>query len=158
MQSVGVHPQIDVNSPIILNQGSLIGIWRRSLKQTVIGLNLIDGKLKAYRHSPTALRSRHRATHARLESYLPLYSKAIQFSLHVIMGGTSHQNRCSNVGPVVTCWADNLASAPINNRWMELASCANDFLRSIELWRTHTKKKRKKTGSAMLFFCITRLY
>ena len=129
--------------PALLNQDSstlrqLIGVWRRTMKQTVVGCNLIQEKLKSYRNAE--LRSRQRATHARLESYLPLYARAIlryiQLPLAHAMGVSPDvsllTHRRINIGPVVTCWADNLVSAPVNNRWMELASCANDFLRSTE--------------------------
>jgi hypothetical protein len=125
--------------PKLLDQQStLIGVWRISMKQTVVGCNLIQDKLKSYRNAQ--LRSRQRATHARLESYLPLYARAI---LRYIQLPLAHAIRVSpavsllthrriNIGPVVTCWADNLVSASVKCRWMELGSCANDFLRSTE--------------------------
>lgn len=124
------------------NRCSLSATWRRMMNQIVLG----SQRMMAHERNSSAtlsswsLRSRQRSTHARLDSYMCLFVRAVQLSLlfpiAMSCGGqviVNHPPTVRRMKRSVTRWADNFANAPVNNRWTELANCARETIQSMEI-------------------------
>lgn len=126
---------------VIKTSQQLSATWRRMMSQIVLGCQRLTSHYKTKNGAGTlsnALRSRQRSTHARMDSYMYLFIAAVQLSLlfpiAVSCGGQVIVNDPPTVRRMkrsVTRWADNFASA--NNRWIELAECAQDSIQSMEI-------------------------
>ncbi|XP_045034794.1 endoplasmic reticulum membrane-associated RNA degradation protein isoform X1 [Daphnia magna] len=124
----------------------LSATWRRMMSQIVLGSQRLTAHYNERNSSASStlsswsLRSRQRSTHARLDSYMCLFVRAVQLSLlfpiAVSCGGQVIVNHAPTVRRMkrnVTRWADNFASASVNNRWVDLAECATESIQSMEI-------------------------
>ncbi|KAI9560298.1 hypothetical protein GHT06_014313 [Daphnia sinensis] len=128
------------------NRCPLSATWRRMMSQIVLGSQRMTAHHNERNSSASStlsswsLRSRQRSTHARLDSYMCLFVRAVQLSLlfpiAVSCGGQVIVNHAPTVRRMkrnVTRWADNFASASVNNRWVDLAECARESIQSMEI-------------------------
>ncbi|XP_057365947.1 endoplasmic reticulum membrane-associated RNA degradation protein-like [Daphnia carinata] len=137
----------EINDVVIkTNRCPLSATWRRMMSQIALGSQRMTAHYNERNSSASStlsswsLRSRQRSTHARLDSYMCLFVRAVQLSLlfpiAVSCGGQVIVNHAPTVRRMkrnVTRWADNFASASVNNRWVDLAECAKESIQSMEI-------------------------
>ena len=100
--------------------------WRQIMRKVKIGCNSILQYKKSTTSAP--LRSRQRATQARFDGFLPMFIRGIQLALLMpiaaYLGGDLTESRQSEkIKKTSACWADNLASNSLDNRWNDLLTC-----------------------------------
>lgn len=116
---------------------SLTATWRRMMSQLVVGCQ----RMTAYRSLSSSRSSRRRSTHARLDSYMGLFVRAVRhclfFPIEAALGkeiNVTDEKIIRRLKRNVTRWADNFANATVDSRWIELAACARELLQCVEVF------------------------